>query len=61
MFSNYDLKHDCVPLFWEQLLVMLLEFTGSLVVNFIGADAVSGEGIRWLTLSIPFSSTYLLP
>ena len=42
MFSNRDLQNMIVPLFWEQLLVMLVSMADTLVVSFVGQNAVSG-------------------
>lgn len=45
MFSNRDLKNMIVPLFLEQLLVMLVGLADTLVVSFVGEDAVSGVAL----------------
>lgn len=42
MFSNRDLKDMIVPLFWEQLFVMLVGLADTFVVSFVEKDAVSG-------------------
>lgn len=42
MFSNRDLKGMIVPLFWEQLFVMLMGLADTFVVSFVEKDAVSG-------------------
>lgn len=41
MFSNRDLKGMIVPLFWEQLFVMLVGLADTFVVSFVEKDAVS--------------------
>ena len=45
MFSNRDLKNMIVPLFLEQLLVMLVGLADTLLVSFVGEDAVSGVSL----------------
>ena len=42
MFSNRDLKGMIVPLFWEQLFVMLVGLADTFVASFVEKDAVSG-------------------
>lgn len=42
MLSNRDLKGMIVPLFWEQLFVMLVGLADTFVVSFVEKDAVSG-------------------
>ena len=42
MFSNCDLKDMIVPLFWEQLFVMLVGLADTFVASFVEKDAVSG-------------------
>lgn len=59
MFSNRDLKDIIVPLFWEQLFVMLVGLADTFVVSFVEKDAVSrfsmvnSLGI-WLVLFLLF-------
>lgn len=45
MFSNKDLKAMIVPLFLEQLLVMLVGMADTLVVSYAGEAAVSGVSL----------------
>lgn len=45
MFSNQDLKKMIVPLFLEQLLVLLVGIADTLVVSFVGEQAVSGVSL----------------
>ena len=45
LFSNKDLKAMIVPLFLEQLLVMLVGMADTLVVSYAGEDAVSGVSL----------------
>lgn len=45
MFSNHDLKKMIVPLFFEQLLVMLVGIADTFVVSFVGEAAVSGVSL----------------
>ncbi len=45
MFSNKDLKAMIVPLFFEQLLVMLVGIADTFVVSFVGEAAVSGVSL----------------
>ncbi len=45
MFSKSDLKKMIVPLFLEQLLVMLVGMADTLVVSFAGESAVSGVSL----------------
>ena len=42
LFSNRQLKAMIVPLFWEQLLVMLVGLADTLVISYAGEAAVSG-------------------
>lgn len=42
MFSNRDLKNMIVPLFFEQLLVMLVGIMDTFIVSYVGEAAVSG-------------------
>lgn len=44
-FSNSDLKSMIVPLFWEQLLVLLVGIADTLVVSYTGEAAVSGVSL----------------
>lgn len=45
MFSNKDLKNLIVPLFIEQLLVMLVGIVDTFVISFAGEAAVSGVSL----------------
>ena len=45
MFSNHDLKRMILPLFFEQLLVMLVGLADTLVVSYAGEAAVSGVSL----------------
>lgn len=45
MFSNQDLKAMIVPLFLEQLLVMLVGIIDTFVVSYVGESAVSGVSL----------------
>lgn len=45
MFSNDDLKKMIVPLFFEQLLVMLVGIVDTFVISFVGEAAVSGVSL----------------
>lgn len=45
MFSNHDLKNMIIPLFLEQLLVMLVGLADTLVVSFVSEAAVSGVSL----------------
>lgn len=42
MFSNRDLRRLIVPLFLEQLLVILVGLADTFVISFAGEAAVSG-------------------
>ena len=44
-FSNKQLKGMIVPLFFEQLLVMLLGLADTLVISYAGEAAVSGVSL----------------
>lgn len=44
-FSNSDLKNMIVPLFWEQLLVLLVGIADTLVISYTGEAAVSGVSL----------------
>lgn len=45
MFSNKDLKRMIVPLFLEQLLVILVGLADTFVISFAGESAVSGVSL----------------
>lgn len=45
LFSNKDLKNMIVPLFFEQLLVMMVGIADTFVVSFVGESAVSGVSL----------------
>ena len=45
MFSNKDLKNMIIPLFFEQLLVMLVGIVDTFVVSYVGEAAVSGVSL----------------
>ena len=45
MFSNKDLKNMIVPMFFEQLLVMLVGIVDTFVISYAGESAVSGVSI----------------
>ena len=45
MFSNQDLKNMIVPLFFEQLLVMLVGIVDTFIVSYVGEAAVSGVSL----------------
>lgn len=45
MFSNDDLKKMIIPLFFEQLLVMLVGIVDTFVISFVGEAAVSGVSL----------------
>ena len=44
-FTNKDLKNIIVPLFFEQLLVMLVGIADTLVISYAGEAAVSGVSL----------------
>ncbi len=44
-FSNQELKKMVIPLFVEQLLVMLVGLADTLVISYAGEDAVSGVSL----------------
>ncbi len=44
-FTNKDLKNMIVPLFFEQLLVMLVGIADTLVISYAGESAVSGVSL----------------
>ena len=44
-FSNRDLKNMIVPLFWEQLLVLLVGIADTLVISYTGEASVSGVSL----------------
>ncbi len=45
LFSNQALKNMVIPLFMEQLLVMLVGLADTLVISYAGEDAVSGVSL----------------
>lgn len=45
VFSNHDLKMMIIPLFFEQLLVLLVGMADTLVVSYAGEAAVSGVSL----------------
>ncbi len=45
MFTNQDLKKLIVPLFLEQLLVVLVGIADVFVIGFVGEAAVSGVSL----------------
>ena len=45
MFSNKNLKDMIIPLFFEQLLVMLVGIVDTFVVSYVGESAVSGVSL----------------
>ena len=45
MFTNKDLKNLIVPLFLEQLLVMLVGIADTFIVSYAGEAAVSGVSL----------------
>lgn len=45
LFSNQDLRNMIVPLFFEQLLVMLVGMADTLVISYAGEAAVSGVSL----------------
>ena len=45
MFSNKDLRNMIVPLFFEQLLVMLVGIMDTFIVSYVGEAAVSGVSL----------------
>lgn len=44
-FTNKDLKDMIVPLFWEQLLVLLVGIADTLVISYAGEASVSGVSL----------------
>lgn len=44
-FSGRELRQMIVPLFFEQLLVMLVGMADTLVVSYVGEAAVSGVSL----------------
>lgn len=44
-FTNADLKNMIVPLFWEQLLVLLVGIADTLVISYTGEASVSGVSL----------------
>ena len=45
IFTNKDLKNMIIPLFFEQLLVMLVGIVDTFIVSFVGESAVSGVSL----------------
>lgn len=45
LFSDQELKKMIVPLFLEQLLVMLVGLADTLVISYAGESAVSGVSL----------------
>ncbi len=45
MFSNQDLKKMIIPLFFEQLLIMLVGIADTFIVSYVGESAVSGVSL----------------
>ena len=45
MFTNEDLRKMIVPLFFEQLLVMLVGIADTFIVSYVGESAVSGVSL----------------
>lgn len=45
MFTNEDLRKMIVPLFFEQLLVMLVGIADTFIVSYVGETAVSGVSL----------------
>lgn len=45
LFSNKDIKNLVVPLFWEQLFVMLVGLSDTFMVSYAGETAVSGVSL----------------
>ncbi len=45
MFNNKDLKDMIVPLFFEQLLVMLVGIVDTFIISYVGEAAVSGVSL----------------
>lgn len=52
MFSNKDLRRLIVPLFLEQLLVILVGLADTFVISFAGEAAVSGVSLAFLATTI---------
>lgn len=44
-FTNKDLKNLIIPLFFEQLLVMLVGIVDTFIVSYVGESAVSGVSL----------------
>ena len=53
MFSNRDLKNLIIPLFMEQLLVMLVGVADTFIVSFVSEAAVSGVSLVNSFTSLP--------
>lgn len=45
MFTNLDLKKMIIPLFFEQLLIMLVGIADTFIVSYVGESAVSGVSL----------------
>lgn len=45
LFTNKDLKNMIIPLFFEQLLVMLVGLADTFIVSYVGEEAVSGVSL----------------
>ncbi len=45
MFTNNDLKKLIVPLFFEQMLVILVGIADTFIVSYAGQEAVSGVSL----------------
>lgn len=45
MFSNKDLKNLIIPLFLEQLLIILVGLADTFVISFVGEAAASGVSL----------------
>lgn len=45
MFTNQDLKRMILPLFMEQLLVMLVGLADTFIISFVGEAAISGVSL----------------
>lgn len=56
LFSNKELKKLILPLFMEQLLVMLVGIADTFVVSYAGEAAVSGVSL--VNSLIPSSFTF---
>ena len=45
LFDNRALKKMIIPLFWEQLLLLLVGIADTLVISYAGESAVSGVSL----------------